>query len=115
MGPMQTWHRFDYGDGRERDFGFSVLVFECDQQLTHQPFVTQLAVLYKKIDWNGGAVVTVRRREALNGNCPLVQNNACRAARNVEDLYAKTGRRADADRLRLTATRDWAGPAGLFP
>jgi stage II sporulation protein D len=42
-------------------------------------------------------------------------HNACRAARNVEGLYAKTGRRADADGLRLTATRDWACPAGWFP
>jgi predicted Zn-dependent protease len=78
----------------------------------YQPFVSQLVVLYRKIDGSGCAVVTVGKRVGLNRKCPLVQNNACRAARNMMDLYSKTGRRAGADELRRTATRDWACPAG---
>jgi len=81
----------------------------------YQPFVSQLVVLYRKMDSNGCAVVTAGKRVGLNRRCPLVQNNACSAARNVMDLYSKTGRRAGADELRRTAPRDWACPAGMFP
>src|ERR1035437_59029 len=81
----------------------------------HRPFVSQLVVLYRKIDLNGCAVVTVGKRVALNRKCPVLQNNECRAARNVMDLYSKTGRRGDADQLRRTATGDWACPASLSP
>src|SRR5579864_2512986 len=37
LGAMQAVLEFDHGNGREHDFGFSVLVFKCGQQLTHGP------------------------------------------------------------------------------
>jgi hypothetical protein len=77
--------------------------------------LSDLADLYRRIDPNGCAVVTAGNRLALNRKCPLVENSACTAARNVMDLYRRTGRQADADRLRETATGDWACPAGTFP
>jgi hypothetical protein len=72
----------------------------------YQPFVSRL---------DGCAVVTAGKRVGLNRRCPLVRNNACSAARNVMDLYSKTGRQAGAEELRRTASRDWACPAGMFP
>ena len=36
---MKAMLPFDHGNGREHDLGFSVLVFECGQQLTHWPGV----------------------------------------------------------------------------
>jgi len=78
----------------------------------YRPFAPQLAALYQKIAPNGCAVVTVRNHMALNLQCPLVEYTSCRAARNVADLYSKIGRRAEANRLMLTAQHDWACPAG---
>jgi hypothetical protein len=80
----------------------------------YQPFVSQLVALYRKIDANGCAVATAGTRAGLDRNCPAVKENTCRAARNVVDLYRKTGR-GDADQLKRTATLDWACPSGLFP
>jgi hypothetical protein len=37
---MEAVVQFDHGNGREHDFGFSVLVLEYGQQLTHRPSVT---------------------------------------------------------------------------
>ncbi|HEY1184279.1 MAG TPA: hypothetical protein VGE89_08840 [Bryobacteraceae bacterium] len=81
----------------------------------HRPFASQLAQIYQELDPNGCAVVPAGNRRALNFKCPLVENTTCTAARNVADLYSKLGRRAEAERLRLSATRDWACPAGMFP
>ncbi|MGB9456789.1 MAG: hypothetical protein WCB12_12140 [Bryobacteraceae bacterium] len=78
-------------------------------------FVSQLVQIYRKIDPNGCAVEAAGNRLALNVKCPLVENTSCTAARNVVDLYFKTGRPAEAERLRISATRDWACPAGMFP
>jgi hypothetical protein len=70
----------------------------------YQTFVSQRVALYRKIDANG----------CLDRDCPVVKDNTCKAARNVVDLYRKTGR-GDADRLKRTATLDWACPVGMFP
>ncbi|MGO9012212.1 MAG: hypothetical protein ACLQPN_19115 [Bryobacteraceae bacterium] len=78
-------------------------------------FVSQLVQIYRKIDPNGCSVEAAGNRLALNVKCPLVENTLCRAARNVVDFYFKTGRRAEAERLRISATRDWACPAGMSP
>ncbi len=80
-----------------------------------RPLVSQLVEIYREIDPNGCAVEAAGNRTTLNFKCPLVESVSCRAARNVVDFYSKTGRRAEAERLRIAATRDWGCPAGMFP
>jgi hypothetical protein len=81
----------------------------------YQPFVSQLVGLYREIDGDGCAVATVGKRVGLSRTCPLVRNNACEAARNVVDLYSRTGRLAAAGELRGAAARDWACSGVLLP
>jgi hypothetical protein len=40
LGAMQTVLQFDHRNGREHDFVFSMLAFECGQQFTYRPSVT---------------------------------------------------------------------------
>jgi hypothetical protein len=50
LGAMQAMLQFDHGNGREHDFGFFVLVFECGQQFTHWPGVTLGADQYPGVE-----------------------------------------------------------------
>jgi len=80
----------------------------------YSPFVSQLAALYRKIDPNGCAIVEAGNRVGLNRECPAVQIARCSAARNVVDLYSRIGHPDSAERLKLTAARDWSCPAATF-
>ena len=40
LSAMQAVLQFDHGNGREHEFGFSVLTFECRQQLAYRSGVT---------------------------------------------------------------------------
>ena len=79
-----------------------------------RPLATRLVSLYRKIDPDGCAVETAGNRASLNFQCPLVRNVSCKAARNVVDLFTKTGgRAADAEQLRAAAVQNWGCPASL--
>ena len=50
LGAMQPVFQLDHGNGREHDFGFSVLAFEDGQQLTYRPGVTLASDQHPRVE-----------------------------------------------------------------